>query len=101
MMFSACCVVVFFCAASAYAGITVTPWRPVFCGIDRAAGPNEFLFTTNKVPIFLPDDTPATNAGGIYTAVAGDLPLIVHGEVVASAFSNAQEHVIHADSFPL
>src|SRR6266498_5572339 len=181
MKFAAYCVALFLCVPATQAGIVVTPWMPIFKGIDRAAGTNspdatiprnqaayvlrvdltdpdvqlftdphctngcagetlgyttsgflqrygvqaaancsffdpccsqppgspmfvrglsisrgdvvspnqpgfaaEFLFTTNNVPIFLPNDSSPTNTAGIYTAVNGDLPLIVNGVVVGS-----------------
>src|SRR6266498_139055 len=44
-------------------GMLVSPNQPGYTA--------EFLFTTNNVPIFLPNDSPPTNTAGIYTAVAG------------------------------
>jgi hypothetical protein len=41
------------------------------------------LFTTDNQPVFLPTNVPPTNTVGIYNAVSGDYPLVVHGANVA------------------
>lgn len=43
-----------------------------------------FLFTSNNVPIFIPNNFPGTNAAGIYTAISGNLALLVNGTNVQS-----------------
>jgi hypothetical protein len=43
------------------------------------------LFTTNKQAFYLPTNSPATNTTGIYTAVAGDHPLLINGVNVQPA----------------
>src|ERR1051325_3343106 len=182
MKFPGYCFALCFCVTAAQAGVVVTPWMPIFKGIERAAGTNspdatiprnqvvnilrvdvtdpdvelftdphctngcagetlgyttsgflkrygvqaaancaffdpccsqpegsamvvrglsvsrgalvspnqpgytaEFLFTSNNVPTFLPNDSPPTNTADVYTAVNGDLPLIVNGVVVAGS----------------
>lgn len=37
------------------------------------------LFTSNNVPIFIPHNSPATNTSGIYTAISGNLALLIGG----------------------
>ena len=39
------------------------------------------LFTTNNVPLFVPNNNPPTNTAGIYTAFSGDQTLLVNGTV--------------------
>jgi hypothetical protein len=39
------------------------------------------LFTSNNVPLFVPNNNPPTNTTGIYTAFSGDQPLLLNGMV--------------------
>jgi exopolysaccharide biosynthesis protein len=58
-------------------GVVVSP-------ADDASRAATLLFTTNNVPIFIPNNNPGTNTAGIYTAISGDRPLLIGG-VVAPA----------------
>ena len=40
------------------------------------------LFTTNNVPMLVPNNNPPTNTSGIFTAFSGDVLLLLNGQVV-------------------
>ena len=46
------------------------------------------LFTTNNVPILIPTNSPATNTAGMYTAVSGDLVLLLNGVNINAPIPN-------------
>ena len=48
---------------------------------DDSSRAATLLFTTNNVPLFVPNNNPGTNTTGIYTAFSGDRTLLVNGAV--------------------
>ena len=47
------------------------------------------LFTSNNVARFVPTNWPAASLTGIYTAVAGDYPILYSNNIVAYVYTNA------------
>lgn len=46
---------------------------------NQTTCPAVMLFTTNKQAFYIPNNSPATNTAGIYTAVAGNYALLING----------------------
>ena len=61
-------------------GLSISQGR-VVSPADDSSRAVTLLFTTNNVPLFVPNNNPPTNTTGIYTAFSGDRTLLVNGAV--------------------